>query len=84
MSSVKMKGRTVEEATEAALQVLSARRDEVDVKVLKEGKGAVLGIFGGEEAEVEVSLSIESAEKGRRVLQEILDLAHRGHPGGGA
>lgn len=75
MSSVKMKGRTVEEATEAALQVLSARRDEVDVKVLKEGKGAVLGIFGGEEAEVEVSLSIESAEKGRRVLQEILDLA---------
>ena len=73
MREVKMKGRSVEEAVEAALQVLGAAKDEVQVKVLKEGKGGVLGVFGGEEAEVEVTLKEDSTEKGKRILQEILD-----------
>lgn len=73
MRDIKMKGRSVEEAVEAALQVLGASKDEVQVKVLKEGKSGVLGVFGGEAAEVEVALKEDSTEKGKRILQDILD-----------
>jgi len=75
MDAVRMKGRNVEVAVEAALQVLGARREDVDVKVLKEGKGGVLGVFGGEDAEVEVSIKANIEERGTRVLQDILDKA---------
>lgn len=75
MDSVKMKGRNVEEAVAAALEVLGAKKEEVDIVVLKEGKGGVLGMFGGEDAEVEVSKAGSPAEKAKSILQEILDLA---------
>jgi len=40
---------------EAAIQVLGISRSEADVKVINEGRAGVLGVFGGQEAEVEVS-----------------------------
>jgi spoIIIJ-associated protein len=75
MSKVTMKGKNVEDAVAAALEVLGAAREDVDVNVLNEGKGGIMGLFGGQEAEVEVSLKEEMKEKGRKVLQEILDKA---------
>jgi spoIIIJ-associated protein len=71
--SVKMKGKTVEEAITMALQVLGKTREEVDVKVLSEAEGGVLGVFGGKEAEVEVSLKMALGEEAKAVVQEILD-----------
>jgi len=71
--SVKMKGKTVEEAITMALQVLGKTRDEVDVKVLNEAEGGVLGVFGGKEAEVEVSPKTALGEQAKAVVQEILD-----------
>jgi len=71
--SVKMKGKTVEEAITMALQVLGKTREEVDVKVLSEAEGGVLGVFGGKEAEVEVSPKTALGEQARAVVQEILD-----------
>lgn len=73
MKEIKMKGRNVEEAIESATQVLGVAREEVDVKVLKEGRGGVLGVFGGEEAEVLVSLKEALGEKAKGQLQAILD-----------
>ena len=73
MKAVRMKGRNVEEATEAALAVLGVGRDQVEIKVLSEGKPAVMGILGGEEAEVEVLAKESVAEEAREALQSILD-----------
>jgi len=72
MRSVKMKGRTVEDAVEAALQVLGAKKEDVDVKVLSEGGGGLLGI-GAREAEVEVVERGNVQKHAERLLQEILD-----------
>lgn len=47
-------GRTVEEATAAALQAMNTTLQEVDVEVLQEPKPAILG-FGGREARVKVT-----------------------------
>lgn len=71
--SVKMKGKTVDDAVSLALQVLGKTRDEVDVKVLSEAEGGVLGVFGGKEAEVEVSIKLPVGDEAKSVVQEILD-----------
>jgi spoIIIJ-associated protein len=71
--NVKMKGKTTEEAITMALQVLGKNRDEVDVKVLNEAEGGVLGVFGGKEAEVEVSIKMPLGDQAKAVVQEILD-----------
>ncbi len=71
--SVKMKGKTVEDAVSMALQVLGKTREEVDVKVISEAEGGVLGVFGGKDAEVEVSLKLPLGEQAKTVVQEILD-----------
>jgi spoIIIJ-associated protein len=71
--SVKMKGKSVEDAITMALQVLGKMREEVDVKVISEGESGVLGVFGGKDAEVEVSVKLPVGEEARTVVQEILD-----------
>jgi spoIIIJ-associated protein len=75
MKEVKMKGRTVDDAVEGALQVLGAKKEDVDIKILNEGRGGILGVFGGEEAEVLVSTKEAIGEVAKGRLQEILDKA---------
>lgn len=75
MSKVSMKGKNVDEAVNMALEVLGAKRDDVDIRVINEGRSGVLGVFGGEDAEVEVSFKEQLKEKGRKILQDILDKA---------
>ncbi len=70
---VRMKGKSVEEAVNGALQVLGVSKDEADIKVLCEGEGGVLGVFGAKEAEVEVTKKMEPDEKAMKFLQEVLD-----------
>lgn len=53
MGGVEASGKTVEEAIEHALAELGAERDEVEVEVLAEPKGGILGV-GGSEARVRV------------------------------
>jgi len=65
----------VEDAVEAAIQVLGISRSEADVKVINEGRAGVLGVFGGQEAEVEVSPLGSTAEMAKGILQELLDRA---------
>lgn len=69
MKEVEMTGRTVEEAVEAALKVLGARREEVEVRVLEEGSKGFLGLLGTRQAKVKVVLP-DSPEK---IIKEFLE-----------
>jgi len=62
MKSLKVSGKTVEEATQKALEQLGVSREEVEVTVVKEGKRGVLGL-GAEEAVVKVQLLAAASEK---------------------
>ena len=73
MKSTKMKGKNVDEAVKAALEVLGVEKDKVSVKVIKEGRPAMLGVIGGEDAEVEVTTKESAEEEARQILQNILD-----------
>jgi len=54
VESVEAEGRTVNEATEKALEELGLRKDQVDIEVLTEGRPRLLG-FRGEPARVRVT-----------------------------
>ena len=56
METLETTGRTVEEAIEIALEQLGAERDQVEVDVISQGKGGILG-FGAEPARVRVMLT---------------------------
>lgn len=62
MDSIERVGKTVEDAIQGALRVMLLTRDEVDVKVLFEGKAGFLG-FGSKPARVLVSRKIEPVEE---------------------
>ena len=51
----KFSGKTVDEATEIALAELDAELEGVEIKVVSTGRSGILG-FGGEPAEIEISL----------------------------
>lgn len=61
MRTIETTGKTPEEAIEAALDQLGAGRDEVEIDVVSEGRGGLLGI-GSEPAVVRVTLT-ESADE---------------------
>ncbi|MDD4178794.1 MAG: KH domain-containing protein [Candidatus Margulisbacteria bacterium] len=73
MKSIKMKGKTVEEATKVALEVLKVGIDDVNVRVIGEGKPAMMGILGGEEAEIEMTVKGSGKDEAQQILQTILD-----------
>jgi len=73
MKKIEMKGRSVNDAVDAAIKVLGGSKDEVKVKVIKEGKHGMLGMIGSEEAEVEVTILEGVPQDAKQVLQEILD-----------
>jgi spoIIIJ-associated protein len=74
MKSVKMKGKNVEEATSAAYEVLGVEKGKGKVTVINEGKPAMMGIIGGEEAEVEVAISEGKGQEANETLQKLLDM----------
>lgn len=61
MRTIETMGKTPEEAIEAALEQLDADRDEVEIDVVNEGRGGLLGI-GSEPAVVRVTL-LENADE---------------------
>jgi spoIIIJ-associated protein len=73
MKMIRMKGKSVDDAVKAALEVLGGKEEDASVVVISEGKPAMLGVLGGEEAEVEVILKEGRAEDAKQILQEILD-----------
>lgn len=69
---VEKTGKTVEEAVEAALSELAVDRDSVTYEILEEPSKGFLGIIGGKQAKVRVTVKEVSAEdKADKFLHEI-------------
>ena len=72
MSVVKT-GRTVDEAVSAALLELGASAHEVDIEVLSEPSRGFLGLLGGKDAEVRVTVKADKAQVAREFVSRVLD-----------
>ncbi len=75
MKELEISAKTVEEATNAALDQLGVSRDEVDIIVLKKGKSGVLGV-GAEDARIKVILP-ESDEELTIKETALMDIARQ-------
>lgn len=73
MNKIRMKGKDVNEAAEAAAKVLGKKKDEIQYRIIGEGKPGMLGVFGGEEAEIEAWEKTTPGEAAKEILQEIID-----------
>ena len=56
MKWVEKGGRTVDEAVEAAIEELGVNRDQVEVEILEEGSRGFLGLIGGKQPRVRVTV----------------------------
>ena len=54
--SVEVSGKTIEQALQKALRELKAEAEDVDIEILSESQGGLLGIFGGKSIKIRVSL----------------------------
>ncbi|MFX3622547.1 MAG: RNA-binding cell elongation regulator Jag/EloR [Ectobacillus sp.] len=72
MSIFTAKGQTVEEAVQVALKQLQVSREQVDIKVLDEGKKGFLGFIGSRLAVVEVAVRKDPMEEAKKYLQSII------------
>lgn len=73
MFTVEKTAKTVEEALKLALIDLNAKQEEVNVEILDEPKKAILGLIGGKEAKVRVSLKEASDRKAKQFLEDVFD-----------
>lgn len=79
MESLEVSAKTVEEATQLALEKLGLNLDQVEVTVLKKGRSGILGL-GGEEAKVlvkpisppQTAPAADTARIAKQVLEELL------------
>lgn len=72
MSVVKT-GRTIDEAVTAALQDLGVSADEVDIEVLAEPSRGFLGLLGGKDAEVKVTLKADKVQLARDFISRVVE-----------
>ncbi len=78
MENLEISAKTVEEATQQALEQLGVGREEVEVTVISEGKSGILGL-GGEEAKISVRPLVPAtvsesnvAETAKGILEALL------------
>jgi spoIIIJ-associated protein len=72
MPSIEVTGKTIEEALDGALKQLDVPPERVEVEVLQEPSGGVLGM-GGAEAKIRVTVLREHALVAERLLVEVLE-----------
>lgn len=76
MKSVEKTGRTVEDAIQAALEELGAKREDVEIEVLEEGSKGFLGLLGARLARVRVTVDDSMDAKidaAREFLEGLLE-----------
>lgn len=71
MNMVEKTGKTVEDAVKAALAELGVSRDQAEVEVLEESKPSLLGLFGGRDAKVRVT--VKEAEPAEEAAPEAAE-----------
>ncbi|MDA8146938.1 MAG: Jag N-terminal domain-containing protein [Thermaerobacter sp.] len=72
MKALEKSGRTVEEATAAALAELGLAREHAQVEVLDEGSRGLFGLLGNKEALVRVSPLVDKLDTARDFLMRLL------------
>lgn len=65
-------GQTVNEAVEEALKQLQAKRDEVEITILDEGKKGLFGVFGKKPASVKVTLIHNPTKAVQEFLADVI------------
>lgn len=79
MRSVETTGKTLEDAIQAALDQLSARREDVEIEVLDEGSKGLFGLLGAKLARVRVTLTHSLESKAERAVEFLSGLlSHMG------
>jgi spoIIIJ-associated protein len=78
-ASVETTGKTIDQALEKALKELSARKDQVDIEVLSESQGGIMGLFGGKMVKIRVTrrdgpneVNNETSDIIRGIIAEVL------------
>ncbi|HPF21263.1 MAG TPA: RNA-binding cell elongation regulator Jag/EloR [Syntrophomonas sp.] len=73
VQTVEKKGKTIDDAIQAALEELGCGLDEVEVEILEEGSKGLLGLIGSKPAAVKVSRKVDNpAEDARQLVEELL------------
>ncbi|RST70966.1 protein jag [Siminovitchia acidinfaciens] len=72
MRQVTATGSTVEEAVQSALAQLEATEDQVEIKVVDEGKKGLFGLFRSRPVVVEVTAKPGAVESAEQFLQNIV------------
>ena len=70
--SVEVSAKTVEEATEQALEQLGLTREEVEITVINKGRSGILGL-GAEDARIRVTPLVEKGGESDSTAREIVE-----------
>ncbi len=76
MDKITFKGNSVDEAIDGAAKVLGVSKEEIEYKVISEGKQAVLGIIGGKETEIEAWKKGPLQDEAKDIMQGIINRMH--------
>ena len=72
MSIITAKGQTVELAVQDALRQLKVSKDQVNIKIIDEGKRGFLGLIGNRPAVVEVVVKKDPIQEAEQYLQSVV------------
>ncbi len=72
--SIEVNGKTIEQALQKALKELQANAENVDIEILSESQGGLLGIFGGKNVKIRVTMrgTADDDEPNIGLLEEII------------
>jgi len=77
--STEASGKTIEQALQRALKELNARPEEVDIEIVSESSGGLLGLFGSKNVKIRVTLREDRQEESsteaiKRIISKVLGL----------
>ncbi len=72
MEICEFEGKTVEEAIEKACATLNTKKEYLDIQVISEGSGGILGLVGVKRAKIKVTLK-EQTEKAINLAKDVLE-----------
>ncbi|MGM0409398.1 MAG: RNA-binding cell elongation regulator Jag/EloR [Bacillota bacterium] len=71
MDNVRQEAKSVIDAINKGLKKLDISRDEAEINIVKEGSKGFLGVFGGENAVVEIKKKKDPVELGKEFIKDV-------------